>query len=116
RPAQVAVQVEVGGLRGGARHGQRDAQDGIGAEPSLVGGAVDLYELQVDDPLLGRVETDQRGADLVQHRLHGVLRALAAVALCVTVAELHGLVFAGGGARGNGGAGQRPVLQRDLDL
>ena len=38
RPADVAEQLQVGGLGGGLRHGQRDAEDRVRTEPALVPG------------------------------------------------------------------------------
>jgi hypothetical protein len=49
----------------------------------------------VDQPLLVRVEADQRRADLVEHGEHGLRHALAAVASLVPIAQLHRLEGAG---------------------
>ena len=51
-PADVAIQrqVELGG--GGLGDGQAGAEDGVGAEPGLVVGAVEVAELDVDQALL----------------------------------------------------------------
>ena len=70
----------------------------------------------VDQPLLARLEADQRGTDLVEHREHGLLDTLAAVALLVAVAQLDRLERSGAGAAGDGRAGDRAVVERDLDL
>ena len=59
RAAEVAEQRQVGGLGGGLGDGQRDAEDGVGAERALVGGAVQVDHRLVDQPLLGGVEADQ---------------------------------------------------------
>ena len=59
---------------------------------------------------------EQARADLVQHRVDGLLDALADVALLVAVAALDGLERAGGGAGGNGRAGDGAVVEGDLDL
>ena len=40
RAAQVAVERHAGGLGGRVRHGERDAQQGVGAEPRLVWSSV----------------------------------------------------------------------------
>src|SRR6185312_15931736 len=88
----------------------------VGTEPGLVRGAVQVDQLLVDDPLLDGVDTDQLRPDLVQDRLDGVLHALAQVTVLVAVPQLDGLVLAGGRARRDGCAGQRSVLECDLDL
>jgi hypothetical protein len=50
--------------------------------------------------------TDQDGGDSALDVAHGLEDALAQVALLVAVAELDGLVLAGGGAGGHGGAAE----------
>lgn len=83
---------------------------------ALVGGAVQVEEGLVDDALLGRVDPEHLGGDGVDHRVDGVLHALALVPAVVAVAALDGLEGSGGGAGGNGGPGDGAVLQGDLDL
>src|SRR5919112_278368 len=96
----------------GAGDGERDAEDGVRAELALVVRAVEVEHRLVDQPLLGRLEPDQRRAEVVEHRRDGLLDALAAVALGVAVPPLHGLEGTGGRTRGDGRAGDRPVVQR----
>ena len=59
---------------------------------------------------------EQPSAIVVVDVLDGLEHALAAVALLVAVAQLQGLVRAGGGAGGHRGAAQGAVLEHDLDL
>ncbi len=116
RSADVAEQVEVGGLRGGLGHRQRHPEDRVRPEPALVRRAVDLDQLGVDHALLGGVVPDQGRADLVQHGLDGVQHALAAVTVRVAVTQFDGFVLAGRRTGRDRRPGQRAVLQRDLDL
>jgi hypothetical protein len=115
RSADVAVQrqLELGG--GGLGHGQRDAEDGVGAQAGLVVGAVQVEQQPVDVALLEGVEADQGVVDLAVDVADGLEHALAAVAL-VAVAQLDGLEGAGGGARGDDGSARGPRVEDDLDL
>ena len=74
RAADVAEQRQVGGVGGGAGHGERDAEDGVGADLLLVGAAVDGEHLGVDEALLAGVEAEQLGAELVDDGVDGLLR------------------------------------------
>ena len=78
RAAEVAEQRQVGGLGGGVRDGQRDAEDGVGAERGLVGGGVQVEHRLVDQALLGGVVADELRADLLDDGEDGLLDALAA--------------------------------------
>ena len=62
------------------RDGERDAEDGVGAERRLVGGGVQVEHRLVDQALLGGVVADQLRADLLDDGEDGLLDALAAVA------------------------------------
>ena len=116
RAAEVAEQRQVGGVGGGAGHGERDAEDGVGAELLLVGAAVDGEHLGVDQALLAGLEAEQLRAELVDDGVDGLLDALAEVAALVAVAALDGLEGAGGRAAGDGGTRERAVVEGDLDL
>ena len=103
-------------LGGGVGGGHGDAEDGVGAELRLGLGAVDLEHGAVDAELVASVEAEQLGGDGVVDVGDGLEDALAAVALLGVdalgellgghgaVAELMGLVGAGGGAGGDRGA------------
>ena len=94
QPADVAVERDAGRLRGGARDGHRDAEDGVGAEPALGRRAVEVVHLRVEFALVHRLADDGRGqfavdvADRLQH-------ALAEVARLVAVPQLERLALAG---------------------
>ncbi len=115
RATEVAEELESGGLRSSLGDGERNTQQGIRAEAGLVGSAVEVEKGLVDGALLDGVEADDGGCNLVEHRVDGLLDALAAVAVSA-VTKLDGLVLTGGCAGGNGCTGQRPVVQCDLDL
>src|SRR5687768_13070812 len=58
----------------------------------------------------------QLGPDLVEDREDRLLHALAAVALAVAVAQLHGLEGPGARAARDCSPGDRAVVERHLDL
>ena len=112
----VAEERQTGRLGGGVRDGERDAEDRVGAEVLLVGRAVERHHLGVDEPLLAGVEADEARVDLLDDGVDGLLDALAQVAALVAVATLGRLEGAGRGARRDGRAGERAVVETDLDL
>ena len=113
--ADVAEQRQPGGVGGGLRDGQRDAEDRVGAQPRLVGRAVEVKQRLVDEALIVGVEPDDGRRDLVEHGLNGLLHALAAVAV-TAVAQFDGLVLTGRSAGGHRGPGEGAVGQGQLDL
>ena len=91
--------------RGGLGDSQGDAEDGVGAEFGLGGGAVQFEHHLVDGSLLGGVHTDDRRGNHLVHVLDRLEDALAAVALGIAVTKLKSLVLAGGcPGRDSGGA------------
>ena len=114
--ADVVVQGGAQALGCGLGAGQGGAQDGVGAQAALVGGAVQLDEHLVDGHLIQHVGADQGLGDLGVHVVHGLHHALALVAALVAVPQLAGLIDAGGGAGGHRGAAHSAVLQVDLHL
>ncbi|CAG7001180.1 hypothetical protein PICSAR164_02797 [Mycobacterium avium subsp. paratuberculosis] len=114
-PAQVAEQRQLRGIGGRLGHGQRHAQDRVAAQPRLVRGAVQVDQRLVHQALVVGVQPDHRRADLVQHGLHRLLHALAAVPL-PAVAQFDGLVLTGRRPGRHRRAGERSVGQGDLDL
>ena len=115
RPADIAEQRQLGGIGGRFGDGQRDTQDGVGAQPGLVRGAVEVDQRLVHQPLIVGVEPDHGRTDLVEHGLHCLMHAFAAVTLAA-VAQLDGLVLPGRRAGRHRGAGKRSVDQGYLDL
>ncbi len=114
--ADIAVERQGVGLRRRLGGGQRHAQDGVGAEPALVGRAVERDHGLVDVDLALGLETADRFEDLAVDRFDGLLHALAAVAPLVAVAQLDRLVDAGRGAGGHRRAAERAVFQNYVDL
>jgi hypothetical protein len=84
-------------------HGNRHAQNGVGAELRLVGRAVQLAHEAVDGRLVADAEArgHEGGRDYVVDVAHGRVHALAHVVALDVVAQLERLVDAGGGARGH---------------
>ena len=114
--ADIAVQGHAQALGSGLGTGQGGAQNGVGAQTALVGGAVQVDEGLVDGHLIQHVHAHQALGDLGIHVLHSSEDALAQVAALVAVPELAGLVHAGGSAGGHSGAAHGAVVQIDLHL
>ena len=114
--ADIVVQGGAQGLGRRLGAGQGSAQNGVGAQLGLVGGAVQLDEGLVDGGLIQHIHAHQALGDVGVHVLHGGEHALAQVTALVAVAELAGLIDAGGGTGGHGGAADGAVLQVDLHL
>ena len=112
--AQVAIEGHAKRRRRRAGAGQRDTQDGIGAELALVRRAVQRNQRKVDPALVARIDALQRPADFRVHVLDGLEHTLAAEALLVAIAQLDGLVDPCGGARRNHGLADGAISQRDL--
>ncbi len=114
--AEVAEEREFGGLGGGVRDGEGDAEDGVGAERGLVGGGVQVEHRLVDQPLLGGVVADELRADLLDHGEDGLLDALAEVTALVPVTEFERLERSGGRTGRYCGTAGAAVVEADLDL
>ena len=112
---QVAEQRQPGALGRRLGNCERHSEDGVGAQPGLIRGAVQIEQCLIDQTLVVGGQADDGRGDLVEHRFDSLLNALAAVAGSA-VAQLDRFVFAGGGARRNGGTGDGAVDQGDLDL
>jgi hypothetical protein len=114
RPAEVAVQRQVGDLCAASRRGKRYRKNGIRAKARLVGRSVQLDHQTVDAQLIGDVATDERRRNLVLDVAHRVLHALAAIPMRVAVAQLHGFVLAGARAARNRRAPHHAVRKDDV--
>ena len=75
-------------LRRGARNGEGHRQDRVRAELALVRRPVEVDQRGVDEALVLRLEADELGRDVVDHRVDGALDALAQVAGGVAVTTL----------------------------
>ncbi len=113
--ADVAVEREAGRVGRGAGDRQRDAEDRVGAELCLVGGAVRVDHRLVDQALVVGVESLDGGSELLDDGVDGVLDALAAVAL-VAVPQLDGLEGTGRRTARHRRPGEGAVVEDDLDL
>ena len=89
----IAVERHAEVVGSGAGYGQRNAEDGVGAELRLGLRAVEGDHGLVDADLIGNVHADDGRGDHLIDVLHGVQHALAQVAALVAVAELEGLVL-----------------------
>ena len=118
RAAEVAVERDARvGRRGRLRGRQRHAEDRVRARAGPCSRVPSSsISARVERRLVGGVEADQRGGDLVVHVRRPPSHALAAVPLRVAVAQLDGLDDAGRGAGRDGGAPDRARLELDVDL
>ena len=116
RPADVPEERQLDRLGGRPRDGERHTEHGVRTEVALVVRAVHVDHQLIHKPLLGRIQVDQPGADLLEHRIHGTLDALAPIARLAVVPELDRLERPGRRTAGNGGAPDRAVLEEDLAL
>ena len=114
--ADIAVERQVVGDRRRLGDGERDAEDGVGAEPALVRRAVERDHGLVDLDLRLGIHAGERVENLAIDGLDRVLHALAEIALLVAVAQFDGLMRAGRSAGRHGGAAARAVVQHDIDL
>ena len=114
--ADVAEERQAGGLGSGLGHGERDAEDRVGADGALVVRPVDGEHLAVDEALLAGVEADETRGQVILDRADGVLDTLAQVAVLVAVTALDGLEGAGRRTARHRGAGDGSVVEGDLDL
>jgi len=112
--AQVAIERNLQRGRHGARCGQRDGKNCIGAELGFVGRAVEGDHGLIDEALVGSVQAFELGGNHGLNVLHSLQHALAHVVGLVAVAQLHGFMFAGGGARRHNGAAQRAAFQNHV--
>ena len=114
--ADVAVEREADILGRRLGHREGDAEDGVGAEAGLVGGAVQVDHHVVDLDLVGGVQPGQHVEDLALHVGRSLADALAAEAGFVAVAQLHRLVRAGGGAGGHRDPAHGAAVEHHLHL
>jgi hypothetical protein len=96
--------------------GHRSAEDCVGAELRLVGGAVERDHRLVEFALVERVLALEQFGDRAIDRFNGLQHTLAEIDLLVAIAQFAGFEFAGGSAGRNGGTGHETVVERDVDL
>src|SRR5512133_3161772 len=94
----------------GLRRGQRDAENGVGAEARLVLRSIELDQRQVQRSLVFGIEPRDGAGDLRLDIADGVENTLAAIRPLVAVAQLDGLELPGGRAGGHRGTPGRTRL------
>ncbi len=114
--ADIAIQRHVVGFRRRLGDRQRHAEDGVGAEPGLVRGAVEIDHDLIDLHLLFGIHAAERVEQLAIDGFHRLLHALAEIARLVTVAQLDRLMRAGRGAGRHRSAADRTVFQHHVDF
>ena len=72
--------------------------------------------MAVDGGLLFGLHAGERRPDLLADIARGFAGAFAQIARLIAIAQLHGFVFAGGGAGGNGGAAHAAIGQVNVGL
>ncbi len=80
-------------LRCSFGNGHRRTQQRIGAESGLILRAIEVDQDPIDLTLIRGIHADQRFRDLTINILYCVLYTLSAVPCCVTITQLHSLVF-----------------------
>ena len=113
--ADIAVERFAAGIGLRLGGGQRHAENGIGAEPLLVVGAVEIAQGLIEPALIAGIEAGKRRTDFAVDGLDGAPHALAAVA-GTAVSQLMRLMCAGRGAGRHRGAAMMAVVEHHIDL
>ena len=113
---EVLVEGLAEGAGGGLRVGEGDGEDRVRAELGLGFGTVERQHDRVHGELVERVHALDRRGDLVGDVLDGLAHALAEVTGLDAVAQLDGLVLAGGGPGGHRRAAEDAGVEDDIDL
>jgi hypothetical protein len=114
--ADVPVERKLKGNRGRVSAGERDRQDRVGPEFRLVLGPVERDQKLVDQHLVGGVEADDLGPDLLIDVRDRLLDPSAVVARLVPVPKLDGLVGAGRGAGGHRRPTEDTGIEEHIDF
>ena len=115
RAAQVAEELQPGGVRGGAGHGHRHTDDRVRAEPRLARRAVKVNQRLVDEPLVVGLVAEQFVLDLLRHGVNGLGNRLAAV-LGTAVPQLDRLKSTGRRAARHACTAEGAVVEDDFNL
>ena len=111
----MAVEGNARGRGTGARRSERDTEDGVGSEPRLVLGSIELDQGGVEHPLLGQCRSDERVAQLAGDVRNGAEHAEAAEARA-TVTQFGCFCSTCRAPRGNIGRTDHTTLQLEIDL
>ena len=114
--ADVAVQRLARGLSGGVQSSQGHAEDGVGAQTTLVRGAVELDHDLIESALVGSIHADDLRSDLFVHGLDGIENTLALIHGLVAIATLPSLSFTGGSTGRNEAQALSTVFGVENDL
>ena len=95
---------------------KRDRQHGIGAQPRLIGRAIQFDHRLVNLDLIEGIEAGNRVKDFAFHTGHRLQHALAAIAGLVAIAEFHRLMRAGGSAGWHNGMAAGAGIQHHFGL
>ena len=114
--AQVAEQGLADAFRGRLGAGQRNGEDGVGAQLLLGRGAVQLDHDAVHAGLVKHLHADQLRGDQLIGIFDGLAHALAQVAFLVAIAQLDRLVLAGRCAGGDRRTAHHAAIQHHIRL
>ena len=114
--ADIAIERQAGDVGRRLGDGERDAQNGVGAEPRLVRRAVERDHRCVDLDLILRVKPAQGVENIAIDAFDRLEHALAEKARLVAVAQFDRFMRAGRGARRHRRAAKRAIFQRDIDF
>ena len=103
-------------LAGGLGDGERNAEDGVGAEVLLERRSVEGEHRLVESDLVIGISADDGGGDDFVDVLDGLENTLSSVSRLVAVSQFEGFVLAGGSAGRNDGASANAVIEMDFDF
>ena len=115
RAADISIERQARRGRGGLRHGERNTEDRIGTDASLVRRSVELDHGVIDGDLVLGFHAADRFEQFAVDRLHRALDALAQITL-TAVAQFDRFMCAGRRAGRDSSAAHRAVFQKDVDL
>src|SRR5262249_50590573 len=98
RAAEIAIERLANAHSAGFGDGERDTENGVGAEASFVLRAIELDHDTIDAALIFSIHAEDGVGDFAVHRFHRVAHAFAEIAVRLAVALFVSLVCAGGGA------------------
>ena len=113
---EVAVERESDRIGSGAGDGERDTEDGVGAEGLLVGRAISLDHDAIDGGLIESIKADHGFGENVVGGLDGAEDALATLTRLVAIAEFVGLMGTGASTAGYGGGTKCAPGEQNFDF
>jgi len=96
RTTDIAIQRQTGFFSSSLGYSHRNSQDGVGAQTTLVVGAVQIDHGLVDESLVGSVEANDGFADFGVDVFNGFQNTLAQIAGFVAIAQFQGFTLASG--------------------